>query len=212
MQRGLPIQMLVKYFTQVGDCWQISAEIRGMVQFRQFNLLHDFSHLGVFDVIFCRNVLIYFDQPTKIDVLDRLARVIEPDGYLLLGAAETVLGITDRFAPIRTAAASIVRARCRPCARRRLRRPLAAPCASRRRRAEQASHVSIGLRIGKANGSAHRSQRAQAAPAMRGPMTGSVCPLSCVAHRLDPQTKTPPFAAGSSLGGEALGRASESRE
>jgi chemotaxis protein methyltransferase CheR len=99
VQRGLPIQMLVKYFTQVNELWQISAEIRGMVQFKQLNLLQDFSHLGVFDVIFCRNVLIYFDLEAKIGVLDRLARVIEPDGFLTLGAAETVVGVTNSFGP-----------------------------------------------------------------------------------------------------------------
>jgi chemotaxis protein methyltransferase CheR len=99
VQRGLPIQMLVKYFSQVNELWQISAEIRSMVQFRQLNLLQDFSHLGVFDVIFCRNVLIYFDLEAKIDVLDRLARVIEPDGFLTLGAAETVVGVTSSFGP-----------------------------------------------------------------------------------------------------------------
>jgi chemotaxis protein methyltransferase CheR len=99
VQRGLPIQMLVKYFTQVNELWQISSEIRSMVQFRQLNLLQDFSHLGVFDVIFCRNVLIYFDLEAKIDVLDRLARMIEPDGFLALGAAETVVGVTNSFGP-----------------------------------------------------------------------------------------------------------------
>ena len=66
VQRGLPIQMLVKYFKQTGELWQINADIRAMIQHRQLNLLHDFSQLGVFDVIFCRNVLIYFDQDTKI--------------------------------------------------------------------------------------------------------------------------------------------------
>ena len=66
VQRGLPIQMLVKHFTQIGELWQLNADIRGMVQHRQLNLLQDFSHLGTFDVIFCRNVLIYFDQDTKV--------------------------------------------------------------------------------------------------------------------------------------------------
>jgi chemotaxis protein methyltransferase CheR len=100
VQRGLPIALLVKYFTQTGDLWQIAPEIRSMVGFRQLNLLLDFSHLGRFDVVFCRNVLIYFDQATKIDVLDRIAGVTEGDGYLLLGAAETVVGITDKFSLI----------------------------------------------------------------------------------------------------------------
>jgi chemotaxis protein methyltransferase CheR len=99
VQRGLPIQMLVKYFKQSGELWQINADIRAMVQHRQLNLLHDFSQLGVFDVIFCRNVLIYFDQDTKINIFNRLAKTTEPDGFLVLGAAETVVGLTDVFKP-----------------------------------------------------------------------------------------------------------------
>jgi len=100
VQRGLPIQMLVKYFKQTGETWQINPELRAMIQHRQLNLLHDFSQLGTFDVIFCRNVLIYFDQDTKINIFNRLARQIEPDGFLVLGAAETVVGLTDTFRPI----------------------------------------------------------------------------------------------------------------
>ena len=100
VQRGLPIQMLVKYFTQAGDTWQIAPEIRAMVQFRPLNLLADFAGLGGFDVVFCRNVLIYFDQETKIGVLNRIARLLAPDGFLVLGAAETVVGLTDAFKPL----------------------------------------------------------------------------------------------------------------
>jgi len=100
VQRGLPIQLLVKYFTQIGDSWRIAPEIRAMVQFRPLNLLHDFGHLGTFDVVLCRNVLIYFDQETKVGVLDRIARVTERDGYLVLGAAETVIGLTETFKPL----------------------------------------------------------------------------------------------------------------
>jgi chemotaxis protein methyltransferase CheR len=99
VQRGLPIQLLVKYFTQNGDLWQINTDIRGMVQYRQLNLLQDFSHLGKFDVIFCRNVLIYFDQATNSSIFDRMAKIIEPDGTLMLGAAESVVGISDAFKP-----------------------------------------------------------------------------------------------------------------
>jgi chemotaxis protein methyltransferase CheR len=99
VQRGLPIQLLVKHFTQIGELWQLNADIRSMVQFKQLNLLQDFSHLGTFDVIFCRNVLIYFDQDTKTSVFNRLAKRIEPDGFLMLGAAETVVGLTDAFKP-----------------------------------------------------------------------------------------------------------------
>jgi chemotaxis protein methyltransferase CheR len=101
VQRGLPIQLLVKYFKQQGELWQINAEIRTMVQHRQLNLLHDFSQLGVFDVIFCRNVLIYFDQQTKVNIFNRLAKAIAPDGYFVLGAAESVVGLTDVFHPCR---------------------------------------------------------------------------------------------------------------
>ena len=99
VQRGLPIQLLVKYFKQNGELWQISPELRAMVQHRQLNLLHDFSQLGTFDIIFCRNVLIYFDQDTKINIFGRLARLMEQDGFLVLGAAETVVGLTDAFKP-----------------------------------------------------------------------------------------------------------------
>ena len=100
VQRGLPIQSLVKFFSQVGEAWQIAPEIRGMVLFRPLNLLNDFSSLGSFDLVFCRNVLIYFDQDTKISVLNRIARQMPSDGYLVLGAAETVVGLTDAFKPM----------------------------------------------------------------------------------------------------------------
>jgi len=100
VQRGLSITNLVKFFSQVGETWQIAPEIRAMVQFRPLNLLNDFSPLGTFDVVFCRNVLIYFDQDTKIGVLNRLARQMAGDGFLLLGAAETVVGLTDAFKPM----------------------------------------------------------------------------------------------------------------
>jgi chemotaxis protein methyltransferase CheR len=100
VQRGLPIQLLIKHFTQIGDLWQIAPDIRAMVRYRQLNLLNDFAELGVFDVVFCRNVLIYFDLPTKFEVFDRLSRVMAGDGYLVLGAAETVVGLTDSFKTI----------------------------------------------------------------------------------------------------------------
>jgi chemotaxis protein methyltransferase CheR len=99
VQRGLPIQLLVKYFKQNGEFWQINPDIRAMVRHRQLNLLHDFSQFGTFDVIFCRNVLIYFDQDTKVNIFSRLCKIIEPDGFLVLGAAETVVGLTDAFKP-----------------------------------------------------------------------------------------------------------------
>jgi chemotaxis protein methyltransferase CheR len=100
VQRGLPIATLVKYFSQEGDSWRIDQAIRSMVDYRHFNLLDDPRMLGEFDIIFCRNVLIYFDHVTKGEVLDRMSHILADDGVLFLGAAETVLGITDRFVPV----------------------------------------------------------------------------------------------------------------
>ncbi|WP_369792940.1 protein-glutamate O-methyltransferase CheR [Thalassospira sp. HJ] len=100
VQRGLPIGLLVKYFQKKEDQWQISADIRGKVQYKEFNLLEDFRPLGQFDVVYCRNVLIYFDQPTKSDVLSRISALMPDDGFLFLGGAETVLGISDKFKPL----------------------------------------------------------------------------------------------------------------
>jgi len=100
-QRGLPIQFLMKYFTQVGEHWQINEDIRGSVQLHNANLLQDLSRFGKFDAIFCRNVLIYFEAPTKAVVLNRLRSMMPDDGYLFLGAAETVVGISDMFKTIK---------------------------------------------------------------------------------------------------------------
>jgi len=100
VQRGLPAQLLVKFFDQRGETWQLAPELRSMVQFRPLNLLNDFASLGTFDIVFCRNVLIYFDQDTKIAVLNRIARQMPEDGYLVLGAAETVIGLTDALKPV----------------------------------------------------------------------------------------------------------------
>ncbi|WP_373085554.1 protein-glutamate O-methyltransferase CheR [Sneathiella sp.] len=100
VQRGLSIQLLVKYFQQIGEMWQIDSSIRAMVKFQNKNLLDDSSALGQFDVIFCRNVLIYFDQKTKIKVLGSLHNILVEDGALFLGGAETVLGICDDFKPV----------------------------------------------------------------------------------------------------------------
>lgn len=100
IQRGLPIMMLIRYFHQVDEKWQIDQSIRAMVKFRLFNLLESPESLGVFDVVLCRNVLIYFDQETKARVLNSIADQLAEDGVLYLGAAETVLGVTDRFSPV----------------------------------------------------------------------------------------------------------------
>ncbi len=97
VQRGLPVQYLVKYFTQMGDKWKIDPSLREIIQFREFNLLNNVSSLGAFDVVFCRNVLIYFDSEAKRQILDRINGLMPPDAYLYLGGAETVLGISDKF-------------------------------------------------------------------------------------------------------------------
>ncbi|MDP6351772.1 MAG: protein-glutamate O-methyltransferase CheR [Alphaproteobacteria bacterium] len=100
VQRGLPVTMMTRYFKRTEETWQIDSAIRAMVTFREFNLLEDFSRLGSFDAIYCRNVLIYFDKETKADILRRVRKILPDDGFLSLGGAETVLGVTDAFKPI----------------------------------------------------------------------------------------------------------------
>jgi chemotaxis protein methyltransferase CheR len=97
VQRGLPVSLLVKYFTKVGNAWQINPDLRGKVAFGAHNLLEDGGALGAFDVIFCRNVLIYFDDATKCTVLARLASRLASDGFLVLGAAETTTNLSNDF-------------------------------------------------------------------------------------------------------------------
>lgn len=100
VQRGLPIQMLMKYFEQKGDRWCLKSDIKSMVQYKYFNLLESMHTLGRFDIVFCRNVLIYFDKETKAKVLQGMAQLLPDDGFVILGGAETVLGITDAFKPM----------------------------------------------------------------------------------------------------------------
>ena len=97
VQRGMPTAMLMKYFKQHGTEWSVVPEVQKMVQFKPFNLLKEFRALGMFDVVFCRNVLIYFDRDTKADILNRLAKQMSSDAYLVLGAAETIIGLCDEF-------------------------------------------------------------------------------------------------------------------
>jgi chemotaxis protein methyltransferase CheR len=100
VQRGLSVRMLAKYFQKQGNDWRIVQALRNRVQFQIFNLLDPFAGLGDFDLILCRNVLIYFDRSDKADILDRLAHSLQDDGYLVLGASETVLGLSKSFAPL----------------------------------------------------------------------------------------------------------------
>ena len=99
VQRGLPTPMLLRHFNQIGDSWQISEAMRSKATFRQMNLLADYTSLGRFDIIFCRNVLIYFDAARKMDILGRMSRILAPDGFLTLGASESLIGLkTDLVA------------------------------------------------------------------------------------------------------------------
>lgn len=100
VQRGMPIQLLMKYFTQLDEKWEISNDIKAMVKYDYRNLLDNMSSLGRFDIIFCRNVLIYFDEKTKRQVLEAMDKQLEDDGFLFLGGAETVIGITEAFKPV----------------------------------------------------------------------------------------------------------------
>jgi chemotaxis protein methyltransferase CheR len=95
INRGLPAPMLVKHFTRNGADWEVSPALRAVTTFARHNLLDSPPTGGPFDVVFLRNVLIYFDLATKRDVLRRMAQVLRPGGFLLLGAAETTIGIDD---------------------------------------------------------------------------------------------------------------------
>jgi chemotaxis protein methyltransferase CheR len=100
VQRGLAIRRLVAHFSQDGGSWRIHENLRRMVSFRQFNLLDSYGWLDDLDVVFCRNVLIYFDQKTKASVLDKITEMLSPDGALVLGGSEAVTGLTTAFVPV----------------------------------------------------------------------------------------------------------------
>lgn len=98
VQRGLSTPYLLRFFRQSGVEWRINPEVKRFVEFKRMNLLSNLSSIGVVDVIFCRNLLIYFGLDTKKSVVERMAGVLSPHGALFLGGAETLFGITDRFA------------------------------------------------------------------------------------------------------------------
>lgn len=100
VQRGLPIKMLVKNFKQTGNQWTLNSDIRAMVDIRRHNILDDAAGHGRFDVVFCRNLLIYFDPDTKRQALGRIRAVLAPDGFLFIGATETVMGVVDGYEPL----------------------------------------------------------------------------------------------------------------
>lgn len=97
VQRGLPERYLRQFFINTPDGYRIADDIRRRVAFRELNLLESFRSLGQFDIVMCRNVLIYFDTTTKKDILERLASSLMPGGYLFLGATESAFGLTDRL-------------------------------------------------------------------------------------------------------------------
>ena len=109
VQRGLPAAYLIKYFSRQGERFQLGSDLTSRVTFRIHNLKSSSYGLQKFDVVFCRNVLIYFDAPTKRTVLERLAQVLAPDGYLFLGAAEMALGITNRIEKVAASEANVYR-------------------------------------------------------------------------------------------------------
>ena len=97
VQRGLPIQMLMQYFTQQDDHWRISERLRQQVVFKKHNLIDVNYALGKFDLVFCRNTLLYFDGPTKSEVLERISSQMNPGAFLMLGASESVTGLSTNF-------------------------------------------------------------------------------------------------------------------
>ena len=93
VNRGLPIQLMIKYFKQKGAFWMVNADLRNMIKFRKLNLMGPFIGLAGMDLIMCRYVLIYFDQKTKQGILEKLVKALNPGGYLFLGATETPVGL-----------------------------------------------------------------------------------------------------------------------
>ena len=85
------------YFTQQDDHWRISERLRNQVTFRKQNLIEQTASLGMFDIVLCRNVLTYFDGPTKTEILSRIGKQLNPSGILVLGVNESVVGLSTEF-------------------------------------------------------------------------------------------------------------------
>ncbi|HWE47019.1 MAG TPA: protein-glutamate O-methyltransferase CheR [Caulobacteraceae bacterium] len=100
VQRGLPVRMLIKHFEKIDDFWRASAQLRAAVRWGRFNLMHEPTKLGQFDIIFCRNVLTQFDEPTRAATLERLNTALAPDGLLYLGGDEAIHDLTGAFKPV----------------------------------------------------------------------------------------------------------------
>ncbi|MFV0279353.1 MAG: CheR family methyltransferase [Rhodoblastus sp.] len=99
VQRGLPTSMLLRYFRKESGGWRVSEHLKAAIDFCEINLVGNFEQLGCFDVVLCRNVLMYMDVERRRDILRRISAQLAPDGYLLLGATETIVGLSDDFAP-----------------------------------------------------------------------------------------------------------------
>jgi chemotaxis protein methyltransferase CheR len=100
VNRGLPAPMLVRHFQRAGSEWEVAPTLRRMVTARECNLAAPLPRMGPFDVVYLRNVLIYFDLPTKQAILRRVRELMRPDGWLFLGAAETTLGVDDSWSRV----------------------------------------------------------------------------------------------------------------
>ena len=109
INRGLPAPLLVKYFTRKGTEWEASPELRQSIRFQRMNLATTFAPMQAFDIVLLRNVLIYFDTATKRGILQRVAAVMRPEAHLLLGGAETTLGVDDRWDRVLVAGAPVHR-------------------------------------------------------------------------------------------------------
>lgn len=111
VNRGLPATSLVRHFSRAGASWQVNPALAAMTSFRSLNLMRPFPPMGRFDIVFIRNVLIYFDINTKRDILRRIGQVLAPDGALFLGAAETTIGVDDQWERITVGAGAYYRPR-----------------------------------------------------------------------------------------------------
>ena len=97
VNRGLPVRFLVKYFEKNGQEWIIKPEVRGMIEYFEFNLLHSFARIPSVDLVMLRNVLIYFDMESKRQILAKIRSTMKPSGYLFLGTAETTMNVDESF-------------------------------------------------------------------------------------------------------------------
>ena len=95
--RGLPVKSLVRFFDRQGASWKAKQELRELITFRRMNLTKPWPTIGQFDIVFIRNVLIYFDKSMKSDILNRVQRILRPDGYLFIGSVESMIGLNAPY-------------------------------------------------------------------------------------------------------------------